>query len=194
MIIPEPITPHTEPAAPTVRRSWWRRNALALVVVAVLIPATALVIGGRNWYESYGYGNLPYKPIMVEEKGDAEFVGATFGPVRSGLIEDLTGFDVPPDAKVIAAAVPVHTGAEGVSCSVVLVEQKTGREWRPSRTEIGLMYDPDEPEYCTTADIGDYELIVPFVVPEDAEGPFWVDVRSPGELSGGSFLRFSIDP
>lgn len=194
MSIPEPIAPRNTPAEPAVRPSWWRRNALALVALALLAPSTAVTIGWQGWYEHYGYGMLPYKPILVEKKSDAEFIGATFGPIRSGLIEDLSGLDVPSDARLIAAAIPVHTGTTGVSCQVVLVQQATGHEWRPARSEIGLPSNIDEPEYCTTADTGDYELIAPFVLPDDVDGPFWVEIRSPGELSGGSFLRFSIDP
>lgn len=195
MTIPEPpaaqsVVEQVTPAAPP---SWWRRNALALVALAVFVPATVLAIGWQGWHEFYGYGTRPYQPILVEE-GEAEFVGATFGPVRSGEIDDLSGLDVPEGATLLAAAVPVDAGSEGVSCEVVLVHQATGREWMSARTEIGLLSDVDEPERCNTADTGRYEVIVPFVLPDDVDGPFWLDVRSPGDESAGSFLRFPIDP
>lgn len=195
MTIPErpasaPATPETAPR----RRSWWRSNAVALITLAVLLPGTAAAVLWQGWHEYYGYGSRPYSPILVAEDGEAEFIGATFGPIRSSVIEDLSGLDVPEGATLIAAAIPVDAGSEGVSCDVVLVQQSTGREWTTARTEIGLLPDTEEPESCTTADTGSYEVIAPFVVPDDVEGPFWVDVRSLSSESEGAFLRFPVDP
>lgn len=174
--------------------SWWRRNRLALAAVALLLPATALSIGWHEWYQYYGYGARPYQPIAVEKGDTVELAGATWGPVRGGVIEDVSGLDVPDGTKLIAVAVPVEADdEEGVACERPrLIQQSTGREWESVRHEIGLEFDVDEPEYCTSLDTGSYELIVPFVLPEDVEGPFWVEVWP--SAAGASFLRFTLDP
>ncbi|UWF77305.1 MULTISPECIES: hypothetical protein [Microbacterium] len=37
-----------------------------------------------------------------------------------------------------------------------------------------------------------YQLVLPYVVPEDAEGPFWVDVEP--LFAESRFVRFTVDP
>lgn len=197
MTIPIPPAAPAALAAPTPAPapgiSWWRRNRLALVALAVLIPGTAVGIGWHEWHQYYGFDARPFQPVVVEDGDTAELLGATWGPVRGGELDDLSGFDVPADVKVIAVGIPVDAGATGVSCSTpVLVHQETGREWGTARAEIGLLSDPDEPESCVKSEKGSYELIVPFVVPDDVEGPFWVDVWP--QEAGGSFLRFPLEP
>ncbi|WP_217180765.1 hypothetical protein [Streptomyces sp. AC495_CC817] len=197
MTIPDPLVPPSPetapPATPHSAPSWWRRNRLGLVAVAVLLPATVFAVGWQNWHLIYDFGARPVDPIVVADGDSAELGGGTFGPVRSAVIEDLSGLDVPEGAKVIAAAVPVDAGADGVSCRrPTLTHQASGRQWELKRAEIGVPDNEDEPELCFTDELGSYELIAPFVVPDDVEGPFWLDVW-PSE-SGGTFLRFPIDP
>jgi hypothetical protein len=203
MTIPPPLFPSSpepsfsEPAtsAPTPPKppSWWRRNRLALVILAVLVPVTAAGVTWNEWHWYFGYGALPIIPVDVEEDDTAELAGATWGPVRGGELKDFSGLDVPDGSTVIAAAIPVDPDAEGVGCDVpVLVEQATGREWRPARSEIGLSWSADEPGNCVPDTAAPYEMIVPFVVPDDIEGPFWVEVSPYG--GGGSFLRFPLEP
>jgi hypothetical protein len=179
-------------AVPAKPLSWWRRNTLALVALVLLLPATAIAVGWQEWYQFFGFGARAVTPVVVAEDETTDLAGATWGPVRGGEIEDLSGLDVPEDTRLIAVGVPVDTG-EGVACETpTLVEQSTGREWSPVRAEIGLESSAEEPELCLGSQTGSYELIVPFVVPEDVEGPFWVDVR-PYD-AGGSFVRFEFEP
>ena len=199
MMIPPPLRPSTPPApppepadAPVARPGWWRRNRLALVALVLLAPATAVAVGWQEWYQYFGFGARAVTAVEVGDGDEAELVGAVWGPVRGGEVDDVSGLDVPDDTRLIAVAVPVDASAEGVSCETPrLVEQSTGREWRPVRLEIGLPWSADEPETCLADQLSPYELIVPFVVPEDAHGPFWVDVR-PYD-AGGSFLRFAFE-
>jgi len=193
---PVPPAPREDPAvtdAPPKPPSWWRRNTLALVALVLLLPATAIAVGWQEWYQYFGFGARAVAPVVVPEDETTDLAGAGWGPVRGGEIEDLSGLDVPDGTRLIAVGVPVKAGAEGVACETpTLVEQSTGREWSPVRAEIGLESSPDEPELCLRSQTGSYELIVPFVVPEEVEGPFWVDVR-PYD-AGGSFVRFEFEP
>ncbi|WP_449409081.1 hypothetical protein [Microbacterium maritypicum] len=199
-IPPTPVPPAPDvvgpasaaPTASSPRPTWWRRNLLALVAVAVLLPATAAVIGWQGWRQFFAFDARPVTPVLVAPDDTVDLVGATWGPIRGGELDDLAGLDVPPGATVIAVAVPVDA-PDGVACDApVLTEQATGRSWTPVRGEIGLDYSPDEPASCLASDTGSYELIVPFVVPDDVEGPFWVDVRPSG--SAGAFVRFPLEP
>jgi len=190
---PVPPTPPPTPEAPARPPSWWRRNRLALVALAILVPATAFAVGWQEWRQYFAFDGRPVTPIAVEEGDSKDTAGASWGPVRGGEITDVAGLDVPPDTRLIAVAVPADPDTDGLICDTpVLVEQKTGREWRPVRSEIGLESDPTEPERCMPDQTSPYELVVPFVVPDDVEGPFWVDVWP--QRAGGSFLRFSFEP
>lgn len=197
MTIPPPLHPGAAPAdeASAVSRppSWWRRNRVALVALLVLAPLTAAAVGWQEWYQFFGFGGRPVTAVSVAQDDTAELAGAEWGPLRGGEIDDVSGLDVPEDTRLIAVAVPVNPSVEGIGCETPkLVEQATGREWRPVRLEIGLPWSADEPETCLSEGADPYELIVPFVVPEDATGPFWVDVRPYG--AGASFLRFTLEP
>ncbi|PRA80295.1 hypothetical protein [Microbacterium sp. MYb66] len=193
---PLPPVPPEEPAtadAPAKGPSWWRSNTLALVALAALLPATAVAVGWQEWYQYFGFGARAVTAVVVPEDGTTDLAGAAWGPVRGGEIEDVSGLDVPEHTRLIAVALPVDPSTEGIGCETPsLVEQSTGREWSPVRAEIGLDWSADEPETCLSEQSGAYELIVPFVVPDDVEGPFWVDVR-PYD-AGGSFVRFEFEP
>ncbi|WP_309128182.1 hypothetical protein [Microbacterium sp.] len=186
-------TDESEAALASHPASWWRRNRWALLAIAVLAPVTAIAIGWHEWHGWYGYGARPYMPVVAEEKESLELADATWGPVRSAEIDDLSGLDVPGGTMVIAAAIPVDPEVEGVACATPeLVQQSTGRTWRPVRSEIGLGYDADEPSTCLSTETTPYELVVAFVLPDDVEGPFWVDVAP--SSTAGAFVRFRIDP
>lgn len=192
MTIPVPPSRPTPQPMPVAPPSWWRRNRLALIALAILVPGTAVGIGWHEWHQYYGFEARPFQPVVVEEEGTADLAGATWGPIRGGEIGDTSGLDVPDGATVIAVGIPVAAGTDGVRCDgPVLVDQATGREWRTARSEIGLLSDSAEPEFCLKSQKGDYELILPFVVPDDVEGPFWVDVWP--QEAGGSFLRFTLE-
>ncbi|MFT4260412.1 hypothetical protein [Microbacterium sp.] len=200
MTIPPPLfPPHPEPPpaaeAPPLRArpdSWWRRNRLALIVIVVLAPVTAAGILWQGWNQYYGFGARPFAPIAVAEGDSAELAGATWGPVHSAEVEP-EGFDVPSGARLIGVAVPVAPDGDPVSCvRPRLIEQSTGLEWESAALEIGHLPSTEEPDICALDTADPYELIVPFVVPADAEGPFWVYVWP--QEAGGSFLRFDTSP
>ncbi|BDZ40405.1 hypothetical protein [Microbacterium suwonense] len=182
------------------RPGWWRTNRLALIALVLLAPAVGLGVGANEWYSYFGYGMRKVTPVVVPDQGTVELSGAAWGPVRSGEIADTSGMDMPEGTRLLAAIVPVAPEGRAVSCEPpVLVQQSTGREWTPMRSEIGIPYNSDEPERCISslADEDDpesaqpYSLTVAFVVPSDVEGPFWLEVDPVGD---GRFVRFSIDP
>lgn len=176
-------------------RSWWRRNAVALIALAVLVPSTAAAIGWREWAATYEVSSQYVHPVLPQ--GDAatvEFGGATWGPVTSGVFTEADGLPIPAGAKVIAVKIPVRNddSTSPVGCpSPVLVEQSTGTRWSEMSLALDLDYDPDAPTLCAS-DTSAYEMLVPFIVPDDVDGPFWIDVAPYGE--GPGFVRFSIAP
>ncbi|GAA3939036.1 hypothetical protein [Microbacterium soli] len=199
MTLPGSATGGTTPADAR-RTGWWRTNRAALIALLVLIPVVGIGVGWNEWYAYYGYGFRKVAPVEAADRGTVRLAGAEWGPVRSGEITDTAGLTVPDGARLLAAIVPVTPQGEAVSCDApVLVQQSTGREWAPVRSEVGLAYSADEHERCIAilADEDDpasaqpFSLTVGFVVPGDVAGPFWLEVAPAGD---GRFVRFSIDP
>lgn len=179
-------------------RGWWRRNTLALGAVAVLLPAT---VGGAAWWgwkHAYPDSGMPLWPVTPGVSGTVDLKGATWGPVKAKVITDTSGLDMPTGATLIGVTVEVTPhGDKGPNCfAPELVEQSTGRSWQSVRGELGLSWSTDEPEGCVPTLEGEkaepYKLVLPYVVPEDAEGPFWVDI-DPGQAES-KFVRLPIDP
>lgn len=188
------------PLASHSRPGWWRTNRLALISLIVLVP---LVSVGMLWNEAYawfGYGVRKVTAVQVPADGTVVLDGATWGPIHSGVVVDTTGLDIPEGTHMLAAIIPVEPHGEAVQCNPpTLIQQSTGREWTQVRYEIGMPYSSDEPSKCI-ADLADeddptsarpYAITVGFVVPDDVDGPFWVDVDPLGDAT---FVRFSIDP
>lgn len=201
MTIPTPPQhPETAPSTAAERAGWWRTNRLPLLVLLILVPVVGLAIGWNEWHYAYGYGARKVNAVVAPDKGTTELNGATWGPVRSGEIADVSDMDMPEGTRLLAAVIPVEPDGAVVSCGQpVLVQQSTGREWTPMRSEIGIPFDDREPSACI-GDLADeddpnsavsYSLVVAFVVPDDVEGPFWVEVDPVGD---DRFVRFSIDP
>lgn len=172
-------------------RGWWRRNALALTAVLVLLPATAATIGLQEWNDYFS--GRPSVPVMVESGEQIDFADAAWGPVRAGFARDPSSFRVPADAQLVIIEVPVEPGDQEVGCPApVLVEAGTGRQWRDSSLRIGLStYRPDEPVSCQSNATEPYTIYVPYVVPADASGPFWVELSPVSAVP--RFLRFGTE-
>ncbi len=161
---------------------WWRRNALALAALALLIPGAVVVIGGQEWITYYGF--RPISPIDVREGESADFAGATFGPAR---VSDGTATQrerIPNGARILVAEIPVQPGAESPGCTVTLRET-TGqrRHWEVQPNAL----DRTGHVSCTTENSGRYVVEAPFLVPADATGPFAIELVVAGQQP--RFLR-----
>lgn len=181
-----------------MKMTWWRRNALALGALVILLPAAVVVIAGTEWRD-YFFEREYSEPVYAGSDGIVEFAGTEWGPADVKGLIDSTGLNVPEGSKVLVGVVPVDEGILApdetpTTCtSPILVSKKDGREWTEMRTQLGLPLMRSEPTNCTAETDGEpYQILAPFVVPKDVEGPFWLDIRVSGQKS--EFVRFSIDP
>lgn len=174
-----------------VTASWLRRNALALVAAAVLVPATALVIGGNEWWEYYA-GRETF-PVTVESGERADFSGATYGPATITEVAEEPEWQLPSGVKVLSAEVPVQPGDEPVRCSTPTLRELSGdgRRWTSAPFPVELPYDEDMWGSCDSERSGTYTIVVPFLVPDDVSGALGVDLAVANELP--RFLRFVVD-
>ncbi|WP_152545324.1 hypothetical protein [Microbacterium sp. CH12i] len=169
---------------------------MALAALVVLVPTTVFVIGGNEWQDYFLYRSTV--PIDANADGTVELDDTTWGPARSAELDDTSAYTVPAGVRVIVVAVAVDPHGEPPGClSPQLVEQSTGRQWNEMRSELGIPYSSEESSSCIVATddepvIDPYELILAFGVPDDAEGPFWVEVSPTDAIP--YLARFSIDP
>lgn len=171
------------------RQGWWRRNAVALIALAVLLPATVIATGYNEW-NGY-FSGRPVLPITVAAGEEEVVSGETWGPAQIELVEDddprATG--VPSGARLVVATIEVPVGAE---CFAPMLREVDGleREWNQARrVELNWHTSDGASGYCSAENVTS-RLETPFVVPADATGPFELDVSIPDELP--RFLRFVV--
>lgn len=189
------MTPGVRGSRGWPRRGWWRRNRVGLIVLAVLVPGSVAAVGGLSWWDDFS--SRANVPVTARGADPVSLGGSDFGPAQATVVTDTTGLKgIPPTAKVVAVNVPVHpNGKTKPTCSSpVLVEQSTGRRWAEMGHTLGVAFDPDHTTSCATASdhTGPLEMITFYLVPQDAAGPFWVDVDVIDARP--EFARFSVSP
>ncbi|ALJ20025.1 hypothetical protein [Microbacterium sp. No. 7] len=169
---------------------WWRRNAVSLVALAVLAPATAVAISLGVWAEEGG--KRASEEITVAPGGVIDLVGSRIGPAEAAFTDEAES--APPGARVVAVTVDVAPGPDGIACTgLVLREQATGRQWdEDSASSVGVPYDPDRTTYCDQAQTAPFTLSLFYLVPDDAAGPFTLEFVSGPALP--TFAGFVLEP
>jgi hypothetical protein len=170
-------------------RGWWRRNAVALAAIAVLAPVTAGVIAVNEW-SAYDLGHAT-KPISVEPGDSARYDGAQIGPA-SAVFTDAPG--TPPGTRVVSATVLVAPGEEPISCVSPLLREAggSGRQWSEASFDLEREYDPARKTSCDSELPIRYSLTLEYLVPEDATGPFVIELSAADELP--RFVSLVVEP
>lgn len=170
-----------------VAMSGWRKNAAALVAVAILVPLAAMIIIGGAVRSDRA--NRPSDPIVVDYGSTATYAGATLGPVASAFVTDS---GAPRDTRVVRAIVPIRNGAD-LLCSSPKLKETVGerRSWDESSL---LLADTDFgwSTLCSPSQGDEYELTLSYLVPADATGPFVIDLFDTVHLP--KFVQFELRP
>lgn len=174
----------------TVSSRWFRRNAFALVAVAVLVPATAVVIGGNEWWSMFGRDRV--FAVTVDQDAPVDFGGASYGPATASVVPAGDTRDLPDGTKVVTVEVPVRTGEGPATCGSPMLRELSGagRQWDAAGGLSGIPYD-ERPASCAPDRTGAYTVVVPFLVPDDVSGPLGLDLTIVHELP--RFLRLVVD-
>ncbi len=151
-------------------RAWWRRNAIPLVALALLVPLTAGAIGWQEWRTRFE--GTHWRSTPVAAGATIELGGAAVGPATLVEVPADAGVETPPGGRALAAQVTVVPGDAPVTCARPrLVEVSTGRSWEGDTGPFGWRGESS----CFDA-TSPVLLNVPFVVPADA-GPFAIDLE-----------------
>jgi len=178
--------------AVTNRRGWWRRNALPLAGVAVLLPVTFGVVGWNEWNESFA--EEPTQPVVASPGTAVEFEDAVWGPAEIEMMEPGAEFEAPAGSQIVMVTVPVDPGADAATCRPPTLQESTGarREWQDVTFEIGWSPPSEQLGSCVEDGTDPFTITVAFLVPLDATGPFAVDLVTPEALPG--FVRLLVEP
>lgn len=161
--------------------SWWRRQRLPLIALAA---GAVAAVGVHVWLDVLPASTRVAQTITVADP-QAEIAGQTIALERSTWSE----FDAPEGSRTLSIRLDARAGAEATTCGTfALTEQHSGRVWENARSVLGVPSDAAESS-CQT-ESAPYEILAVFLLPADADGPFWFDV--PGD--SGAIARFSVDP
>lgn len=166
------------------QRTWWRRNAWTLVVLLGLVVATVGIVGLNEW-RTYNWWRSSL-PTEVPPGETIELGGARWGPVSptweaSWLTEAQESRleDLPSGTRLLEVAIPVDPAGEMPACGSPVLRETDGarRQWNGAGQWFYWLYSAENPDLCL-ADLGvAHTMVVHYLVPEDAVGPFVVDVE-----------------
>lgn len=167
-------------------RDWARCNRWFLIALVVLLPLTVGLIGFREWSASFGSS-----PVIPRAVAAGETVGgATWG---EATLEEMpmTEGEAPEGARAALLRIQVDPSGDPIECGSPVLHETAGlqRSWDLTRSAGELPDGLEEELRCPEGSTAAFELVVPFILPADAEGPFSIDVEVP-ELSP-QFLRFT---
>lgn len=170
-------------------RGWWRRNAVSLVAIAVLAPVTVGAIAVNEW-SAYDLGHAT-KPIGVEPGESARYDGAQIGPA-SAEFTDAPG--APSGTRVVSATVLITPGEEPISCVAPVLREAggAGRQWSEASFDLEREYDPALKTSCDSELPIRYSLTLRYLVPEDATGPFVIELSAADAYP--HYVRLRVEP
>lgn len=168
---------------------WWRRNAISLAAIAVLLPVTVGVIAVNEW-SAYDLGHTT-RPITVAAGESAAYAGATVGPARAAFMDDPAA---PSGTRVVHATVLITPGREPLSCVSPLLRETggQGRQWGEDSLQLERDDDPMLKSSCDSELPIRYSLTLDYLVPDDATGPFLIELYTSDELP--RFVSLFVEP
>lgn len=162
--------------------TWLHRQRIALT--ALMFGAVA-VAGVHLW--------LDVRPVSERESlsivpaaGDAVEISGQELTLESTRFDE---FEAPEGTRSVSVRLRSSGGADSTLCGPLSLSESSGaRTWLDARDVVDVPYD--EGESACLEDSAPYDILAVFLVPDDATGPFVVDV--PGER--GVVGRFVIEP
>lgn len=162
---------------------WWRRNSLPLLALLILAAATPAAMVGLSLRRQRQ--SSPTEPIVVEAGQSAEYGPATVGPAKLTELDDDVG--APPNTRVVEATIGLRNATWPLCPSPSLVET-TGAQRRFTRTSLLNTGGVGNP--CAASADGSVEMLLTYVVPADATGPFAIEFVAIDEAP--RYLEFKV--
>lgn len=159
--------------------SWWRRQRVALTA---LLVAAAAVVAVHVWLDVLPAATGDPTTIDAGD-GAAEIAGQTL-VVDSVRWDE---FEAPEGSRTLSIRIDSGGGADATICGVFTLAEADGdRVWSNARSVLDVPVEAGE-SYCQEAS-GPYVILAVFLLPDDADGPFVLEVPGDGEVA-----RFPIE-
>lgn len=160
--------------------SWWRRQRVA---VTALLVAAAAVVAVHVWLDVLPTATGDPRTIEAVD-GTAEIAGQTLSVASARWDE----FEAPGGSRTLSIRIDSGGGSEATTCGLfTLAEAEGDRVWSNARSALDVPFEAGE-SYCQEAS-GPYALLAVFVLPDDADGPFVLEIPGDGEVA-----RFAVEP
>lgn len=160
--------------------TWWRRQRRALIALAI---AAVAMLGATVWLDVLPSIRPTDRVIEAESSVDIAGQTLTLGPAEWGE------FETPEGSQTLSVRLSSTGGSAADRCGqITLTETDSDRSWLSSREDLDVSYD--EGESSCIAEPASYRILLTFLLPDDADGPFLLDI----EGSDDDLARFRIDP
>lgn len=161
--------------------NWWRRQRVPLVALVATVIAAA---GVHFWLDVLPSPEADTQTIIeVERRG--EIAGQTISVDAVRWDE----FDAPSGSRTISVLLDATGGKAATTCGAFSLSEVEGpRVWLDARADVDAPSDAGE-RGCLEESLS-YEIFVVFLVPDDAVGPFQLDIPD----RDGRIARFIIEP
>lgn len=160
--------------------TWWRRQRAPLFA---LVLAGIAMVGATVWLDVLPSIRPTDRVIEAESSVDIAGQTLTLGPV------EWDEFDAPDGSRTLSVRLSSTGGFDAKTCGQAsLTETSTERTWLSARAPLDVPYD--EGESSCIVESSSYRVLLVFLLPDDAEGPFVLDI----EGSDQDLARFRIEP
>lgn len=160
--------------------TWWHRQRIA---VTALVVAAVAMVGATVWLDVLPSIRPTDRVIEAESTVDLAGQTLTLGPA------EWDEFDAPDGARTLSVRLSSRGDFDAKTCgNASLTETSTERTWLSTRAPLDVPYD--EGENSCIAESSSYRILLVFLLPDDVEGPFVLDI----EGSDQDLARFRIEP
>ncbi len=160
--------------------SWWRTQRTGLIALAI---AAVAMVGATAWLDIAPSIRPTDRAIDADTTVDIAGQTLTLGPT------EWAEFEAPAGTRTLSVRLSSSGGSAASLCGqTTLTEIDADRTWLSSRADLDVPYD--EGESSCIAEPASYRILLTFLLPDDADGPFLLDI----EGSDDDLARFRIEP
>ncbi|MBO9624935.1 MAG: hypothetical protein J7484_01020 [Microbacterium sp.] len=147
--------------------TWWRRRRLA---IGGLVLAALAAFGAHFWYDVRPRIGADKPYVTADESGAVEAGGNRLSIWSVTRAE----FEAPTGSTTLSVRMHAASTEDSERCgAVTLTEADGGRVWLDARRDVDIRSDE---EHSCQEGSASYDILAVFLLPDDARGPFWLDV------------------